>query len=428
MSTGSQSDEPINQPNHDLLKNLQSDLNQWEHKGLTRTLYPVQAATSTHIQIAGKNHLNFASNDYLGLARHPHVIEATAKALTTYGLGSTASHAVCGHFEVHEALEYRFAQWVNPSISHSTDVSQACLFSSGYQANLAIISTLLGHHDAIFGDKLNHACLNDGAHLSRAAFHRFKHNDLDHLSYLLERHPAPQRMIAVDGVYSMDGDLAPLEALLNIAERHNTWLLVDDAHGIGVLGEGHGSLKHWGIQSDRLIYMGTLSKALGSYGACVSAHPLVIRTLIQRARPYLYTTAQPPAIAAGTLAAFDILEREPERMTHLQALSTHFKQTMSQSQSGGLWSLAPSMTAIQPLIIYTTTRAMQINQSLKELGFWVPAIRTPTVPENAARLRITFSAAHSFEHIDALSQALQHCLETYTSSVIKQPESYDYGI
>lgn len=404
---------PTRGQGHELLKALQEDLESWDAQGLTRVLHPIQSASSTHIRINNREYLNFSSNDYLGLARHPEIIKATHTALSRYGVGSTASHAVCGHFDSHEALEQCFAEWV--------EQPEACLFSSGYQANLAVISALLGHHDAIFSDKLNHACLNDGAILSRAAFHRFKHNDLDHLSQLLERHPARRRLIAVDGVYSMDGDLAPLAALANIAERHNAWLLVDDAHGLGVLSHGRGSLRHWGINRERVIYMGTLGKALGTSGACVAAHPLIIRTLIQRARPYIYTTALPPALAAGTLAAFTILEREPERVAHLHALCERFRKAMSSAQEGGLWSLPPSFTAIQPLIVYTTERAVALNRTLKELGFWVPAIRTPTVPQNAARLRVTFSAAHTFEHVDALVSALKKSLEAHTTGPISAP-------
>jgi 8-amino-7-oxononanoate synthase len=381
-----------------LLHPLQTELTAWKNEGLMRQWCPIEEADATHIQIKGQRYLNFSSNDYLGLARHPQIIEAVEKGLKRYGVGSTASHAVCGHFEAHEILEQRFAEWVG--------LPHACLFSSGYQANLAVISTLCGHHDAIFADKLNHACLNDGALLSRAAFHRFKHNDLDHLVRLLEHHPAPRRLIAVDAVYSMDGDCAPLQALLHIAQRHDAFLLVDDAHGLGVLGKGHGSLAHWAIHDDRLIYMGTLGKALGSSGACVAAHSLIIQTLIQKARPYIYTTALPPALALGAVAALDILKAEPERVAHIRHLSQHFRQRMEAVQEGGAWSLPYSDTAIQPLIVYTTERAMALHRALKERGFWVPAIRPPTVPQHSARLRITFSAAHSLEQVDCLVDAL----------------------
>lgn len=396
------------------IKTLELALEKRDQEALTRHYYAIEAADTEFIQIEGQRYLNFSSNDYLGLARHPRVIKATQEALECYGVGSTASHAVCGNYDLHEALEQRLAAWVGHD--------QACLFSSGYQANLAVISTLLGHHDAIFSDKLNHACLNDGATLSRAAFHRFSHNNIDQLVALLERYPVSRqhmRMIAVDAVYSMDGDMAPLSALVHIAERHDAWLLIDDAHGLGVLGAGRGSLHHWNLMHHpRIIYMGTLGKALGTSGAFIAAHPMVIRTLMQRARPFIYTTALPPALAAGTLAALDIMEQEPERIQHLHALIQSFRRHLEQLQVSGLWSLAPSQTAIQPVILYTSERALNVQRSMREAGYWVPAIRPPTVPKHAARLRFTLSAAHRLDRLPALVHVLSNALIEHTHQAI----------
>ena len=341
--------------------------------------------------------LAFASNDYLGLANDPAVVAAAREAAARFGVGSAASHLIVGHATPHAALEAAVAEFVRPCAN-----AGALVFSSGYLANLAILTALAGRSDAIFADRLNHACLTDGALLSRAAFVRYPHADVAALDRAIERVGARRRFIVTDAVFSMDGDLAPLPALLASAERNDAWLVVDDAHGFGVLGDGRGTLAHFGLQSERIVYMGTLGKAAGVAGAFVAAHPSVIETMLQTARMYVYTTAAPPLLAAAILAALATIRRDSARRVHLDALIESFRASVS----GLPWRLLPSTTPIQPLVIGDVRETVRIADALLARDILVPAIRPPTVPAGTARLRVSLSAAHSFADVAALTAAL----------------------
>ena len=347
--------------------------------------------------VEGRQLLAFASNDYLGLANDPALIAAARDAAIRWGVGAGASHLICGHFTPHDLLERELAAFVAPCSD-----ARALTFSTGYLANLAILSALAGRGDAVFADRLNHACLNDGALLARADLVRYPHGDVATLARQLEASRAPRKIIATDAVFSMDGDLAPLPRLLELAEAHNAWLVVDDAHGFGVLGEGRGSLAHCGLASDRIIYMATLGKAAGVAGAFVAGHSSVIETLVQTARPYIYTTAPPPMLAEALRVALSIIRGDGARRAHLARLIAQFRD-----EARGLpWSLLSSATAIQPLVIGDSRAAMNVAHALRERGFWVPDIRPPTVPRRTARLRVSLSAAHAGDDVAALTSAL----------------------
>jgi len=276
------------------------------------------------------------------------------------------------------------------------------LFSTGYMANLGVVTALVDRDDAVFADKLNHACLNDAALLSRAEFIRYPHGDVAHLARRLEASNARRKLICTDAVFSMDGDLAPLPRLLELAIAHGAWLVVDDAHGFGVLGEGRGTLAHYGLASERIVYMGTLGKAAGVAGAFVAAHPTVIATLVQTARPYIFTTAAPALLACALRASLAIIRDEPARRAHLAALIQRWRSVSADLP----WRQLSSETTIQPLVLGENVEALRVSQALWERGIWVPAIRPPTVPRGSARLRITLSAAHTNDDIDVLAAAL----------------------
>jgi 8-amino-7-oxononanoate synthase len=370
------------------------------HAGLTRSRRVLDSAQGVRVSVEGEALLAFASNDYLGLANDPALVAAAVAAASRWGVGAGASHLVCGHAAPHEALESELAAFVAPCAG-----ARALTFSSGYLANLAIPSALAGRDDAIFADKLNHACLNDGALLARATLVRYAHGDADALAARLAASPARRKLIATDAVFSMDGDVAPLARLLALADAHDAWLVVDDAHGFGVLGEGRGSLAHAGIASERIVYMGTLGKAAGVAGAFVAAHPAVIETILQSARPYIYTTAAPALLAAALRAALAIIRDDHGRRAALHAGIARFR-------AGAVdlpWSLLPSFTAIQPLVVGASDAAVVLADRLRGHGIWVPAIRPPTVPVGTARLRVSLSAAHGAADIDALLAALYAC-------------------
>ncbi|HWA13349.1 MAG TPA: 8-amino-7-oxononanoate synthase [Burkholderiales bacterium] len=339
--------------------------------------------------------LSFCSNDYLGLASDPRIVEALCEGARRWGAGAGASHLVSGHLGVHEALEQRLAAFVG--------LPRALLLSSGYLANLAVVPALAGPEAEIFCDRLNHASLNDALLLARSRFRRYAHNDTDALAAALAASRAVQKLVVTDGVFSMDGDLAPLPQLLELCERHDAWLVVDDAHGFGVLGaRGAGSLEHFGLCSPRLVYMGTLGKAAGVSGAFVAAAAHVIELLVQRARTYVYTTASPPALAAALLRSLDLIAAESWRRERLSALVDRLRTRLP---TGG-WRLLPSRTPIQPLIVGDNGAAVALSARLESEGILVPAIRPPTVPEGSARLRISLSAAHSEADVDRLARAI----------------------
>ncbi|WP_159880274.1 8-amino-7-oxononanoate synthase [Aquitalea denitrificans] len=355
-----------------------------------RQRYILETPQSCQVVIEGKSYVAFASNDYLGLANHPALIEATQQALGRWGVGGGASHLVAGHFAVHEEAEHALAAFCGSEA--------ALLFSSGYAANQAVITSLVGRGDAVFADKLNHASLNDACQLSRASFRRFRHNDLTQLEHLLATTPARTRLIAVDAVYSMDGDEAPLKKLQQLADKYDAWLYIDDAHGFGVLGEGCGSAVENGLHGERLIYMATLGKAAGVAGAFVAASQQLVQWLVNKARTYIFTTAQPPALAAAVLASLQLIAGEPWRRQRLQQHVRCLRERLADVN----FQLMPSRTPIQPIIIGRNEQAMLLAARLKECGYWVPAIRPPTVPEGTARLRLTLTAAHTQDQLEGL--------------------------
>ena len=365
--------------------------------GLERQRRILDSPQGARLTVDGRELLHFGSNDYLGLASDPRLIAAAQRGADTYGVGAGASHLISGHFSPHGALERELAAWVAPCPD-----AHALLFSTGYLANLAIVTALCGRGDAVFGDRLNHACLNDAAQLSRASFARYRHRDLDELSRRLANAGAKRKLICTDAVFSMDGDIAPLPQLLELAEAHDAWLVVDDAHGFGVTGDGRGTLAHFELASERIVYMGTLGKAAGVAGAFVAAHPAVIETLIQTARSYLFTTAAPPLLACALRASLSIIRGEPERRERLRERIDRLRTGASSLR----WRLLPSETAIQPLILGANADALRVSEALWRRGLWVPAIRPPTVPRGGARLRITLSAAHAEADVDTLLAAL----------------------
>jgi 8-amino-7-oxononanoate synthase len=362
-----------------------------------RTLESPQGA---EVQVDGQRYLNFCSNDYLGLANHPEVIAAFQSAANQYGVGSGASHLVVGHSRVHHELEEALADF--------TGRPRALLFSSGYQANMGTINALVGRRDYVFQDRLNHASLLDGALLSGASFQRFAHNDSQALEKRLwkaqEKSPDSRKLVVVDGVFSMDGDAAPLKTYAGLCQQYGAWLMVDDAHGFGVFGaHGQGSLEEAGCSMEEVpILMGTLGKALGTAGAFIAGSEVLIESLIQNARNYIYTTAIPPAVAAATLSSLGLIKREAWRRQHLQNLIKQFQQGLE----GLPFELMPSNTAIQPLLIGSPEAALHLSERLRDQNILISAIRPPTVPEGTARLRITLSAAHNEAQVQQLLDAL----------------------
>lgn len=380
-----------------LIAKLEQGLAARAAAGLLRSPRTVESAQGPRLVVGGREVIAFASNDYLGLANHPAVAAAARDAIARWGVGAGASHLVCGHAAAHDALEAELAAYVRPG----EDV-RALTFSSGYLANLAILTALAGRGDAIFADRLNHACLNDGALLSRASLVRYAHGDAAALRARLAAAPAAQRLIATDAVFSMDGDIAPLPELLALAEEFDAWLVVDDAHGFGVQGGGRGTLAHFGLRSERIVAMGTLGKAAGSAGAFVVAHPAVIDTLRQTARSYVYTTASPPLLAEATRAALALVRDGESRRAHLARLISHWR-----SRAAALpWKQGVSATPVQPLVVGDNAAVVALADALWRRGFWVPAIRPPTVPAGTARLRVSLSAAHTIGDVDALVDAL----------------------
>jgi 8-amino-7-oxononanoate synthase len=379
------------------LQQLCADLAAREAAGLGRRRRSVSARQGVRLTVDGRELLHFGGNDYLGLAGDPRVVAAAQLGAARYGVGAGAAHLVSGHFAAHDALERELALWAAPCAD-----ARALLFSAGYMANLAIVSALCGRGDAVFGDRLNHACLNDAAILSRAHFVRYRHRDLGALGDRLAESRAARKLICTDAVFSMDGSLAPLPGLLDLAERYDAWLVIDDAHGFGVLGNGRGAAAHFGLASARIVYMGTLGKAAGVGGAFVAAHRTVIEQLLQTARSYVYTTASPPLLACALQESLALIRGEPQRREHLQALIARWR-------AGAValpWPLMPSETAIQPLQVGSNAAALALSEALWQRGLWVPAIRPPTVPRGTARLRITLSAAHSHADVERLLHAL----------------------
>jgi 8-amino-7-oxononanoate synthase len=362
----------------------------------------MDSPTAPHMTVGGRQMLGFCSNDYLGLANHPRVIEALQEGAARFGAGAGASPLISGHSRAHELLEEKLGEFLSPHL----ESARALTFCTGFMANLAILTTLGADVEAeIFSESLNHASLIDGARLARAQVKVFPHADLDTLAAQLEASKAPTKIVVTDSVFSMDGDIAPLPAMLALCERHGAWLVVDDAHGFGVLGaHGRGALEHFGLRSPNLVYMGTLGKAAGVAGAFVAAHASVIELMIQRGRPYVYSTGASPALAHALITSVDIItgDEGASRRAHLRALVAQLKDALRLTR----WQHAPSDTAIQPVIIGGNDETLRAGASLYGMGLWVPAIRTPTVAPGTERLRATLSAAHTQEEVAQLAAAL----------------------
>jgi 8-amino-7-oxononanoate synthase len=378
------------------MESLNADLEHRHAVHLYRTRLTLTTPQGAELVVDGRPRLAFCSNDYLGLAADPRITEALRQGAAEYGVGSGAAHLVSGHMAPHHALEQELAAFVGRP--------RALLFSTGYMANLGVMTALLGRGDTLWEDQLNHASLIDGGLLSRARFHRYPHADTVTLARQLKRSIAGRQLIATDGVFSMDGDLAPLPELSQVAASVGAWLMVDDAHGLGILGaDGRGTIEHFGLSAEQVpILMGTLGKALGTFGAFVAGSEALIETLIQRARSYIYTTALPPALAVATRESLRILQAEPWRRTQLAERVEQFRRGAAALNL----PLAASFTPIQPLLAGSAARALAWSRHLADQGIWVTAIRPPTVAEGSARLRITLSALHSPAQVEQLLAAL----------------------
>jgi 8-amino-7-oxononanoate synthase len=372
-----------------------------------------EALRATTYLVDGQPRLSFGSNDYLGLSQHPALMAAAHAAIDRYGVGATASPLVCGHSPEHEALEADLARHVG--------LPRALYFYAGYAANVGAIPALVGKGDAVFSDALNHACIIDGVRLSRAEAHIVPHADLAALETALRASTARRKLVVTDAVFSMDGNVADVPALLALCERFDAMLMIDDAHGFGVLGpQGEGTLAHHGIAGaagvaptwqgrlDRLIYMATLGKSAGVAGAFVAGSDRIIEWVMQKARTYMFATAAPAHIAAALRAGVQVIRDEPGRRAHLAALRARLREGLAGCEAirDGRWRLLPSDTAIQPLVIGSNEAALAVMAALDAQGIWVPAIRPPTVPDGTARLRISLSAAHTAEQVDRLCAAL----------------------
>lgn len=376
------------------MKDLALALDKLKHENLFRTRKLSSSAQQVEPIINGQKVLSFCSNDYLGLANHPKVIERFVTAAKKYGVGSGASHLITGHHESHAALEKELAEFLG--------CEQALLFSTGYMANLGVVSALANRHSTIFADKLNHASLNDAALLSRAKLCRYAHQSTDQLEKDIAADEKASKLILTDGVFSMGGTVTPVKTLQSIAKKHGATLIIDDAHGIGVLGkQGKGCTED--LLSNNDILIGTLGKAFGTSGAFVAGKQETIEWVIQKAHSYIYTTALPPAIAEATRASLDLIKQEAWRREHLHELILHFQGRCKQA---GI-NVSTSNTPIQPIILESSETTLEVSKNLLNTGILVPAIRPPTVPINTARLRISFSAEHTKQHINQLIVALE---------------------
>jgi len=382
------------------MKNLSLALQARRDNSLYRSRQTLDGPQGVSVRLDGRDYLSFCSNDYLGLANHPAVVAAFHQGLDRFGAGSGAAHLITGHSRAHQELEEALADFVQRP--------RALLFSTGYMANLGVLAALAGRGDQVFEDRGNHASLLDGARLSGARLLRYRHADAADLAQRLLSASRPDALIATDGVFSMDGDIAPLPALAQTATAHAAWLLVDDAHGLGVIGpQGRGSVAACGLGIEQVpILVGTLGKAFGTFGAFVAGSDDLVETLIQEARPWIYTTAPPPAVAVATLAALRLVAAEDWRRSHLQTLVRCFRAGAARL---GL-ELCDSETPIQPVLAGTPQAALRWSAALREAGILITAIRPPTVPAGTSRLRITLSAGHSEAQVDRLLDGLEQTL------------------
>lgn len=411
------------------VRGMLNDQMHWKHwlekrfadrteQGLWRMRHTLESPQGARIVVAGRELVNFCSNDYLGLANHSELRTAAAEAIQKWGCGSGASHLICGHSELHEQLEWALAQFVG--------AEQALLFSAGYMANLAIPQTFLDRKGLLVTDKLNHASMIDAAQFMKYGVSelRYAHGDWKMAQKMLSSLPSDRKMLLTDGVFSMDGDLAPLPQLSSLCQANDSLMIVDDAHGFGVMGDrGAGSLEHFQIPvSNHVLMVGTLGKAAGSFGAFVAGDREFIEALNQFARPYAYTTALPPAVAAMSLSALEIFRREPDRRARLRRNISHFRRLASEKKI----RLGASETAIQPVFPATsndstiptdsTRLVMWTSERLKEAGFWVLPIRPPTVPVGTDRLRVTLTSEHTLDEIERLVDELDKSTDAYANS------------
>ena len=370
---------------------------------LRRRRRAVVPAGGAHLLVDGEPMLAFCSNDYLGLAGHPALADAACAGAREFGVGSGGSPLVSGHSAANAALETDLARFVG--------LPRALYFYAGYATNIGIVPALVGDGDAVFSDALNHACLIDGARLSRAHIHRYPHADLAALDAALASSPARRKLVITDAVFSMDGDVADIAALLALCERYDALLLLDDAHGFGVLGpQGRGALAEAGLvgpqAARRVLYMATLGKAAGVAGAFVAGDDALVEWLLQKTRSYTFATAAPPLLARALQASLALIEAEDWRREHLARLVQRLRSGLAPVLRGTHWQLGASRTAVQALVIGANDEALAAMEGLRQRGLWVPAIRPPTVPEGTARLRIALSAAHTEADVDRLVQAL----------------------
>lgn len=376
---------------------LEQSLQALESKGLKRHLCSVEGSQGREIIVEGRKVLNFCSNNYLGLADDPRLHQAVLESMKREGIGSGASRLVCGNMSSHRHLEEKIAQFKG---------AEDCLvFSTGYMANVGIISSVFEHGDIIFSDKLNHASIIDGILLSGTAFKRYPHKDVNVLEqWLKESQGFKKRGIITDSVFSMDGDLAPLDKVVELAHRYDALVMIDEAHALGILGQkGTGAAEHFGVQDKIDIHMGTLSKAAGVFGAYCCGSKSLISFLINRARSFIYTTGLPPLVAAAAQRAIEIIEQEPHRRIQLQEYSDYMQRELNKMGFDTL----ESQTPIIPILIKDSSRAVDFSQKLLEKGIFVQAIRPPTVPPNTARLRLTVTAVHQKSDLDFALEKLQ---------------------
>ena len=379
------------------MKDLSKELDERKRRHRYRSRRIIKSPQQAEITIDDKNVISFCSNDYLGLANHPQIKQATIDAINKFGVGSGSAHLVNGHSIAHHQLEEELAEF--------TGYPRAILFSTGYMANLGLCQALVGKGDYVFEDRLNHASLIDGGLISGARLQRYLHNDASSLKQKIQKvDNSHEKLVLSDGVFSMDGDIADLPALAALCKKTDSWLMVDDAHGFGTLGEtGKGCLQHFSLtHKDVPIYMATLGKAMGTAGAFIAGSEELIETILQKARTYIYTTAMPAAIAEATRCSLNIIQNEAEHLQNLNSNIAYFKNCCDQADI----TIENSQTAIQPLLIGDDEKATKISQQLFESGFLITAIRPPTVPEGTSRLRITLSAKHNKEHINQLIETL----------------------
>ncbi len=383
------------EPTSDPLAWIDEELARLERQGLRRRLFARQGPQGPTVRVEGRELIHFGSNDYLGLASDPRLAAAAAEAIRAQGWGSGASPLILGRSVAHQQLEEALARFEG--------TEDALVFPSGYAANTGTIAALVGPGDAVFTDRKNHASLLDGCRLSRADVRVYPHGDWQHLDRLLARSPARRRLIVTDGLFSMDGDLAPLVPLVEVAQRHGAMLLVDEAHATGVFGQqGRGTAEALGVEPHIAVRVGTLSKALGCAGGFVAGSRRLIQWLVNAARPYVFSTAGPAANAAAAMVALEIVQREPHRRTQLLARAAELRRQLAERG----WNVGNSASQIIPLVVGQVDTAVQLSARLRQQGIFVPAIRPPTVPEGEACLRISLTAAHTEAMVAALVAAL----------------------